>query len=76
MSDLIKLDNISKRNGHIRAYPISHNLKRMNIGANGWGEVVIAVDNSMIMQLMKNESVGGLFITTKEEWEKEVEDGR
>ena len=32
MNDLIKLDNISKRNGHIRAYPISHNMKRLNIG--------------------------------------------
>lgn len=74
MSDLIKLDNISKRNGDIRAYPISHNLKRMNIGANGWGEVVIAVDNQMIRQLMESDWVGGLFITTKEEWEKEAND--
>ena len=74
MSDLIKLDNISKRNGHIRAYPISHNLKRMNIGANGWGEVVIAVDNQIIRQLMESDWVGGLFITTKEEWEKEAND--
>ena len=76
MSDLIKLDNISKRNGHIRAYPINHNLKRMNIGANGWGEVVIAVDNQIVRQLMESDWVGGLFITTKEEWEKEVEDER
>ena len=74
MSDLIKLDNISKRNGDIKGYPINSNLKRFNTGKDGWGEVVIAVDNSMIMQLMKNESVGGLFITTKEEWEKEVEE--
>ena len=72
MSDLIKLDNISKRNGHIRAYPISHNMKRCSIGANGWGEVVIAVDNQIVRQLMESDWVGGLYITTKEEWEKEV----
>ena len=71
MSDLIKLDNIVKRNGDIVCATFGDNLKSVQAGKYGWGEVVIAVDNKTIGRIIKGEMVGVLYITTREEWEKE-----
>lgn len=69
MSDLIKLDNIAKRSGDIRFYPVTSNLKRSQTGKDGFGEVVIAVDNETIMRL--DEMLGGIYLVSKREWEIE-----
>ena len=71
MSDLIKLDNIAKRNGDIVCATFGDNLKSVQAGKYGWGEVVIAVDNKTIDRIIKDEMVGVLYIASKEEWEKE-----
>lgn len=71
MSDFSKLDNIANRNGNIKAFPLGTNFKRAQIGKNGWGEMTIAVDNRTILNYTNGEVVGALYITSKEEWNKE-----
>ena len=71
MSDLIKLDNISKRNGDIRACPIPGNLKSTHTGKDGWGEVTIAIDNATVSRLNNDDLFGILCLVSREEWEKE-----
>lgn len=41
MSDLIKLDAISKRNGDIKSFPVSSNFISSKSGKDGWGEIAI-----------------------------------
>lgn len=71
MSNLLKLDNIAKRNGNIKAFTLDSNFKRGQIGKQGWGEITIAVDNQTIKDYANSELIGVLYITSKEEWEKE-----
>jgi len=73
MSDLLKLDNISKRNGDTRAFPLSSNLKAAQTGKQGWGDVTIAVNNGTVQDLATDKVIGILFIVSKDEWEKEGE---
>lgn len=73
MSDLLKLDNISKRNGDIRAFPLNSNLKAAQIGKQGWGDVTVAVNNPTVQDLATDKVIGILFIVSKDEWEKEGE---
>ena len=74
MSDLLKLDNISKRNGDIRAFPLGSNIKAAQIGKQGWGEVTVAVNNPTVQDLFADKVIGILFIVGKDEWEKEKAD--
>lgn len=71
MSDLLKLNNIAERNGNIKAFTLDPNFKRGQIGNHGWGEMTIAVDNQTIKDYANSELIGVLYITSKEEWEKE-----
>lgn len=71
MSDLIKLDNIAKRKGNIKAFTLDPNFKRGQIGKLGWGEMTIAVDNETIKDYANGDLIGVLYITSREEWEKE-----
>jgi len=71
MSDLIKLNNISKRNGNIKAFTLSSNLKSAKTCGNGWGEISIAVDNSSVQDILQNEVLGVLYIVNKKDWELE-----
>lgn len=73
MSDLLKLDNISKRNGDIKAFPLSSNLKTGQTGRSDWGSVSIAVDNASVTGLLSERVIGILYIIGKDEWEKEEE---
>ena len=74
MSDLLKLNNISKRDGDIRAFPLASNLKAAQTGKQGWGEVTIAVNNGTVQDLAIDNVIGILFIVGRDEWEKEKAD--
>lgn len=69
MSDLMAMDAISKKGGDIKAFPVGSNIKRCQTGADGWGEITIAVDNRTILQI--GDYVGALYLVNREEFEKE-----
>ena len=46
MSDLLKLNNIAKRNGDIRMFPLD-NIKSAQTGKNGWGQITIAINKEL-----------------------------
>ena len=71
MSDFDKLNNIVKRNGDIKAFPLSNNLKTAKHGKNAWGEVSIAIDSQSVERIWANDVVGILYIVGKDEWNKE-----
>jgi len=71
MSDLLKLNNIQKRNGDIKAFPLSSNLQSGRTGKQGWGSISIAVNNSSVTGLLSERVIGILYIISKDEWEKE-----
>jgi hypothetical protein len=71
MSDLLKIENIRKKNGDIKAFPLSSNLKRTNHGKDVWGEVTIAIDGVSVERIWNDEVIGVLYIIGREEWEKE-----
>ena len=74
MSDMIKLENIRKRNGDIKAFPVSSNLIEANTGKDGWGYIKIAVDNTTIQEMyINNKYTGVLYLVSHEEWRKEAE---
>lgn len=73
MSDLIKLDAISKRNGDIKSFPVSSNFISSKSGKDGWGEIAIAIDNASVQNLFMGNAIGILYIVSKDEWEKESE---
>jgi hypothetical protein len=76
MSDLLKLENIRKRSGDIKAFPIPSNLIEMNTGKNGWGYIKIAVDNSSITECVINDKyIGVFYLVNREEFKQEVVDG-
>lgn len=73
MSDFIKLKNIADRNGDIVSFNLSSNLKSAKTGKDGWGEVVIAVDNKTITEMaVRDKYIGVLYLVSKEDWEKET----
>ena len=71
MSDLLKLENIRLRNGDIKAFVLESNMTAANTGKDNWGRIEIAVDNETVHRLMNDDVIGVLYVTTKEEWEKE-----
>jgi hypothetical protein len=71
MSDFDKLNNIVKRNGDIKAFPLSSNLKSAKHGKNAWGEVSIAIDSQSVERIWANDVVGILYIVGKDEWDSE-----
>jgi hypothetical protein len=73
MSDLLKIENIRKRNGDVKAFTLSNNFKRANHGKDVWGEVTIAIDSVSVERIWKDEVIGVLYIIGKEEWKKEKE---
>lgn len=73
MSDLLKLNNIVQRNGDIKAFPLSSNIKSARHGKGPWGEVTIAIDNQSIERLWNGDAIGILYIVGIDEWKKESE---
>lgn len=71
MSDLLKLENIQKRNGDIKAFPLGSNLTTSKTSKNGWGEVSIAVDNESVLRLATDKVIGVLYIVGRDDWEIE-----
>ncbi len=71
MSDLLKLDAISKRNGDIKAFVIPGNLKSANHGKSIWGQVTIVIDAISVNRLMEDDVIGVLYIVGKDDWNKE-----
>jgi hypothetical protein len=71
MSDFLKLDEIRKANGDIKAFPLGSNLKGANSSKNGWGQVTIAVDNETVHRLITDDVVGILYVIGKEDWKKQ-----
>lgn len=71
MSDLLKLNNIVRRSGDIKAFPLSSNMKSARRGKGPWGEVTIAIDNESVERLWGNDVVGILYIIGRDEWERE-----
>lgn len=72
MSDLLKLENIRKRNGDIKSYPIASNMTDAQTGARGWGYIKIAVDNATINEMAINDKYTGiLYLVSNDEWKKE-----
>ena len=51
------LKELSKRNKKIKAFFFNDNLKRVNAGKNGWGDVTVAVDTQTATEIMV-ESTG------------------
>ena len=72
MSDLLKLNNIAKRNGDIRMFPLD-NIKSAQTGKNGWGQITIAINNESVIDILTDKGVGALYLVGKEDWEKESE---
>jgi hypothetical protein len=73
MSDLLKLNNIVQRNGDIKAFPLSSNMKSASHGKSPWGEVTIAIDSESVERLWGNDAIGILYIVGRDEWKKESE---
>jgi len=86
MSDLLKLNNIIQRNGDIKAFPLSSNMKSARHFKGPWGkvtiaidsisvggEVTIAIDSVSVERLWGNDAIGILYIVGRDEWEKESE---
>lgn len=71
MSDLLKLNNIAQRNGDIKAFPLSSNMKSAKHGKGSWGEITIAIDSESIKRLWSDDAIGILYIVGKDEWERE-----
>jgi hypothetical protein len=66
MSDLLKLNNIVQRNGDIKAFPLSSNVKSARHSKGPWGEVTIAIDSESVERIWGN-------IVGRDEWERESE---
>ena len=73
MSDLLKLNNIVQRNGDIKAFPLSSNMKSARHGKGPWGEVTVAIDSESVERLWGNDAIGILYIVGRDEWKKESE---
>lgn len=73
MNDFVKLGNIAKRNGDIKAFNASTNFISSKSGKNGWGEITIAIDNASVQNLFMDNAIGILYIVSKDEWKKESE---
>lgn len=74
MSDLIKLENIRKRNGDIRAFATSTNMIEAKSGKDGWGHIKIAINNQSVHELFNDDLIGILYLIHRDEWNKESED--
>jgi hypothetical protein len=73
MSDLIKLNNIVKRNGDIKCFTLGNNFVQMRTGKDGWGLLTLAIDNESVLRMERDELIGVLYIVSKDEWKKESE---
>lgn len=71
MSDLLKLEAIRKKNGDIKAFPLTSNLKSARHGKGVWGEVAIAIDAESVERIWNGDVIGVLYLVNKEEWEKQ-----
>lgn len=70
MSDLLKLENIRKKNGHIKAFTIGTNMIQANTGKNGWGYVKIAIDNASVVELATDRLIGVLYLVDEKEFKE------
>jgi len=66
-SDFEIMSIMSQKNMDIKLAP-SDNFKRANTGKNGFGEVVMAVDNQTILNIDKY--IFGLYFINREEFNK------
>lgn len=71
MSDLLRLEEIRKKNGDIKAFPLASNMKSARHGKGVWGEVVIAIDAESVERIWQNDVIGVLYLANKDEWEKQ-----
>ena len=70
-TDLIKLDNIQRRNGNIKAFILPNNFMGANTGKDGWGMLTVAVDNATVADFFSDSVIGVLYVVSREEWAKE-----
>lgn len=63
-----------KNNKELKLAPLS-NIKSMQSGKDGWGEVRIAIPNELIAEYSINPDMylGGLLLCKRSEYEKEKE---
>jgi hypothetical protein len=73
VSDLLKLENIRKRDGDIRGFPVPVNMMEAQTGRKGWGWIKIAINNESVQDLFADKLTGILYLVSNEEWEKERE---
>jgi len=55
----------------VKDLKITKRLLLKKSGKGQWGEVTIAVDNESVINLLNDNVIGILYLTTREEWEKE-----
>lgn len=70
-TDLIKLDNIQRRNGNIKAFILPNNFVEANTGKDGWGRLTVAVDNATVADFFSDSVIGVLYVVSREDWAKE-----
>ena len=58
---------MAERKMNIHSFP-ANNIKRMQTGKNGWGEITIAVSNDMITPIATGKSLVSLYIADAEEY--------
>ena len=72
MSDLLRLEEIRKQNGDIKAFPLSSNMKSAKHGKGTWGDITIAIDAESVEKIMQNNVVGVLYLVGKDDWRKKA----
>jgi len=71
-SDFIRMNEIQKRNGDIKAFPVITNIISANAGKNNWGKIEMAIDNESVHRIMNNDVIGVLYIISRKEWTEEL----
>lgn len=71
MSDLLKLEEITRRNGDIKAFPLSNNMKSIKFSKGAWGQVTVAIDGESVQRIIDDDVIGVLYIIGRDEWERE-----
>src|SRR5574338_1587746 len=56
------LKELSKRNKKIKAFLFNDNLKRVNTGSHGWGDVTVAIDTQTAGELMAGTGAVGVVL--------------
>ena len=67
---MLRLEEIRKKDGDIKAFVLSTNMKSVKHGKGVWGDITIAIDAESVEKIMRNEVVGVLYLVGKEDWSK------